>query len=63
MPLHLDQGPIDPHHPTYENMLRNLQGNILKAHERDHAVHIFLKFTAHSGALRRWIRIFTDQYV
>ena len=28
----------------YETILKNLQGNILKGHGRDHSVHIFLKF-------------------
>lgn len=63
MPIDLSQGPIHPKDDIYQNMLCNLQGNILKPHARDHAVHIFLKFTADKDAVRKWIRAFAESYV
>lgn len=63
IPVDLSQGPIDPQKDVYQNMLANLQGNILKPHGRDHAVHIFLKFTADRDAVRRWMRVFAESYV
>jgi Dyp-type peroxidase family len=39
-----DPAPIDPHLPRYDSLLRNVQGNILKGHGRDHAVLIFFSF-------------------
>lgn len=35
--------PIDPHDPQHQRWLKNLQGNILSGHGRDHTVHIFLR--------------------
>lgn len=35
---------IDPADPTWWGLLKDLQGNILKGHDRDYATHIFLKF-------------------
>ena len=63
MPVDLSKGPIDPQHSDYQNMLSNLQGNILKPHARDHAVHMFLKFKAEAAAVRRWMRDFVQSYV
>jgi Dyp-type peroxidase family len=63
MPVDLSKGPIDPQHSDYQNMLSNLQGNILKPHARDHAVHMFLKFKAEAAAVRRWMRDFVQRYV
>ncbi|HEY9728289.1 MAG TPA: peroxidase [Chroococcales cyanobacterium] len=54
---------IDPHGPEYQRMLKNLQGNILKGHGREHSVHIFLKFTADTKAVRKWIESFAQKYV
>lgn len=42
--MNLDAKKIDAHDAALEPMLRNLQGNILKGHGRDHTVHIFLEF-------------------
>lgn len=63
MPVDLHQGPIDPQNNVHQNMLRHLQGNILKPHGRSHAVHIFLKFKADKDAVRRWMRPFAQDYV
>lgn len=38
--------PIDPHDPQHQRWLKNLQGNILSGHGRDHTVHIFLRLPA-----------------
>ena len=52
MPIDLNTMKIDPHNPMFAKMLRNLQGNILKGHGRDHTAHIFLTFTASGADLR-----------
>ncbi len=54
---------IDPHAKEYEKLLKNLQGNILKGHGRDYSVHIFLKFTADTRAVKKWIESFAKKYV
>ncbi|MHC0430804.1 Dyp-type peroxidase [Streptomyces sp. O3] len=53
-------GPEDYQHgeftPEEENLMRELQGNILKSHGRDHSRHLFIRFTqgkAKGG--RRWL--------
>lgn len=44
-------------------MLANLQGNILKSHGRNSAVHLFLTFFDDSPAVKLWISDFTKRYV
>lgn len=46
MPLDLNSNKdiIDQNDQQYEDVLRDLQGNILKSHGRDNSVHIFLTF-------------------
>ena len=41
MAIDLNQKAIDPHAAQFTQMMENLQGNILKSHGRDHALHIF----------------------
>ncbi len=47
----------------YEALLDEIQGNILKAHGRNHSVHLFLKFTGDAESVKQWIGNFTHQYV
>lgn len=47
----------------YESLLDEIQGNILKSHGRNHAVHLFLKFTCNAEAAKQWIGNFTHKYV
>lgn len=47
--------PIDFKQPANEEFLANLQANILKHHGRDHALHVFLQFTADSAGIKDWI--------
>ena len=56
---------IDPENPgKYANLLKNLQGNILKGHGRDHSVHLFLEFKAGKEAeVKKWIEGFVKEYV
>ena len=63
MSFNLKNGPIDPLCKSYETMLNHLQGNILSAHKRDHAAHIFLKFKGGAPAIRHWMRNFAAAYV
>jgi Dyp-type peroxidase family len=46
MPINLptETAPFDFTDPTYQPMLKNMQGNILKSHGRDFALHIFFRF-------------------
>ncbi|NET51836.1 MAG: peroxidase [Merismopedia sp. SIO2A8] len=55
---------IDPDNPgKYADLLNELQGNILKSHGRDHAVHLFLKFTALAQEAKEWLQTFAQAYV
>ncbi len=47
----------------YEPLLNEIQGNILKSHGRNHAVHLFLKFTCPPEDAKQWISHFSHQYV
>lgn len=47
----------------YETLLDEIQGNILKSHGRNHAVHLFLKFTCDQEVAKQWIGNFTHKYV
>ncbi|MCC5669918.1 Dyp-type peroxidase [Nostoc sp. CHAB 5784] len=54
---------IDPTKPgKYETLLSDLQGNILKGHGRDYAVHLFLQFKpGQTDALKEWIQNFANR--
>lgn len=54
MPIDLNAKRIDPHDAQFETMLRNLQGNILKGHGRDHSVSIFLGLHADASVAARF---------
>jgi Dyp-type peroxidase family len=41
---------------VYKPMLDNLQANILASHGRDHARHLFIRFTGTRAAARAWIK-------
>ncbi|MFP5273651.1 Dyp-type peroxidase [Coleofasciculus sp.] len=47
----------------YEALLGEIQGNILKSHGRNHAVHLFLKFTGDPESVKQWIGNFSHKYV
>jgi Dyp-type peroxidase family len=36
--------PLDESHPSSAPLLKNLQGNVLRGHGRDHSVHVFFSF-------------------
>jgi Dyp-type peroxidase family len=66
MPLNLDSDlePIDQNEATYQDFLKDLQGNILNGHGRDHAVHIFLTFISGAGKrteVKTWIADFASK--
>ncbi|MEA2603756.1 MAG: hypothetical protein QOF89_4748 [Acidobacteriota bacterium] len=52
---------IDP--VEYRPMLERLQGNILKAHGRDHVYLLLLRFSAASPDIRSWVRSFTANWI
>lgn len=58
MPVSLDipATEVDITSAQYDVMLGNLQANILKAHGRDFARHLFVRFTGQPAAVKRWIR-------
>ncbi|HVE59413.1 MAG TPA: hypothetical protein VNB22_21565 [Pyrinomonadaceae bacterium] len=69
LPVNLSEelSPINPEDSKYQRMLANLQGNILKSHGRNHAVHLFLTFPKDAedkiNGVREWIAGFAARYV
>jgi Dyp-type peroxidase family len=56
--------PVDPSNEATSRILKNLQGNILKGHGRDHTAHLFIQFERHRILeVKDWIRSFADEYV
>lgn len=58
MPVNLNKPAkdVDIMSAEYAVMLQNLQANILRAHGRNFARHIFLRFTGQPAAVKTWIR-------
>ena len=63
IPVDLAETRINPRAAKYRKMLENLQGNILKGHGRNHAVHLCVGFTAEPQAVAAWMRDFAKAYV
>lgn len=63
MSVDLTQTNIDPKDPQYQGMLEDLQGNILKSHEKNYYAHIFIQFNREPEAAKKWIRQFTSELV
>jgi Dyp-type peroxidase family len=61
--LKQETSPINPDDEKYARMLMNIQGNILKPHGRNYAIHLFLHFTGDASNIRQWISDFTTRYV
>lgn len=64
--------PLDPDSPASQALLEELQGNILKAHARDHAAHLLVCFGNPGDArshdesarrIRRWIGTLAAEHV
>ncbi len=71
MDINLRQ-PLDANSPTGRKLLADLQGNILKGHGRDYAMHLFICFgtpkdqKSHAKCLkgaRKWIRYMVTSHV
>ena len=61
MPVNLKSRSIDPSDSSLRDALEDLQGNILKSHGRNHASHIFLRFSqGKEDDLKRWIAQFAQ---
>jgi Dyp-type peroxidase family len=58
MPVSLDRPAkdVDITAAEYGPLLANLQANVLRAHGRDFARHVFLRFTAGGDDVRAWLR-------
>jgi len=59
----LNQTYIDAQDSTYQPLLEDLQGNILKSHERGYSVHIFVNFNSEQDAAKKWISHFGEKFV
>ncbi len=58
--------PVDPSDFKTDRILKNLQGNILKGHGRDHTTHLFIKFKPTPEKIKeatKWIREFAEEQV
>ena len=55
--------PLDRTDPDARAFLAGVQGNILKAHARDHAVHLLVRFGGDQAASRRWLADFARNQV
>jgi Dyp-type peroxidase family len=49
--------------PIRKPLLSDLQGNIISGHGRDHAVHLFIRFSADAANARAWLRKTAETYV
>lgn len=58
-----NEHPIDFRDARYSELLRRLQGNILKGHGRDYTINIFLRFHVQGDALRVVLRRLAEKYV
>ncbi|KAA2212927.1 Dyp-type peroxidase [Teichococcus oryzae] len=64
MPVDLTHpDPIDLADPRFQPLLEKLQGNILKSHGRDYAMHSFFRFRGDPAAARRLVAELTRRYV
>lgn len=55
--------PLAVSDPIRQPLLDDLQGNILNGHGRDHAVHLFISFSADAKTARAWLRKTAEKYV
>lgn len=64
MAINLDNvEPIDPTAAEYASLMSDLQGNILKAHGRDHTAHVFIRFGPDVAAAASWIGHFAETHI
>jgi deferrochelatase/peroxidase EfeB len=55
--------PLDLDDPDASGFLDGIQGNILKPHARDHALHLLVRFGGDQAACRRWIVEFSRTHL
>ncbi len=61
MPITLSQTGLEIGDPKLRALFADLQGNILKAHGRDHSRHIFIRFKADAKTCRNWVQSFAQR--
>ncbi|RMH06927.1 MAG: hypothetical protein D6704_06125 [Nitrospirae bacterium] len=47
--------PVDPTQEPFQTLFKNVQGNIVKGHGRDYAVHLLMKFKGQPADVRTWL--------
>jgi Dyp-type peroxidase family len=62
-PLAQQSVPLSVTDPLRKPLLNDLQGNILSGHGRDHATHLFIRFSADAAKSRAWLRKTAQKYV
>lgn len=60
MSANLNQTNIDIDDPNFQKVFKNLQGNIVKGHGRDHSRHVFFRFKGEPKNNRHWVKKFSS---
>jgi deferrochelatase/peroxidase EfeB len=55
--------PLDLGDPGAGAFLDGIQGNVLRAHAREHAAHLLIRFGKQAGEARKWVGEFARKYV
>lgn len=64
MPIDFSKSTLhDPKDKEVEQLLKGIQGNILKGHGREHTVHIFVKFDSSDKKLKQKLSAVADEVV
>ncbi len=61
MAIDLKETSIDLSLSKFENLIKQLQGGILKSNGRDHTAHLLLRFKAEPKAVKQWIQTFARE--
>jgi len=61
MAIDLKETRVDLSLKKFENLIKQLQGGVLKSNGRDHTAHLFLRFAAQPKAVKQWIQTFARE--